>query len=219
MSGVALITRTDMESLGAVLASSWWMLALRGIAALMFGALALVSPTLALSILTVLFGVYALADAGAAVVSLALGRWEWPQHWWIWIVGAGGAVAGAAAFVWPDITAMLVIYLIAAWACVSGTVQLVGAGILRREQFGSEWLLLLSGAMSVFFGAMIFVVSVAGSAALTSIVAVYSLVYGAALTGLAITLRRHASKVAPNRRPTPPRQGSAALNMHGEQVR
>jgi uncharacterized membrane protein HdeD (DUF308 family) len=196
MSRAALVTRDDLESLGLVLVSTWWMLAMRGLAALFFGAFAVLWPELALSTITALFGAYALVDAAAALASLALGRGTWRSQWWVWVVVAVGAAAGMVAFLWPGATAMLVMYLIAAWACVSGTVQLVGARLLRRE-LRNEWLLLLSGAVSIFFGAMIFILSGAGTAALTPILALYSLIYGAVMIGLSIGLRHRKVKAPP----------------------
>lgn len=184
----ALVSRQDIGSLTGVLASGWWIFLLRGLAALVFGGVAVLWPSLALSTITVAFGLYALVDAAAALGSLLLGQANWKGRWWLGPLALAWVAAGLAAFLWPDLAALALIYAIAGWACVSGVLQLTGAVALRPEM-EDEWLLMLSGAISVLFGALLFALSSAGLATLTLLVGLYSIAYGATVLGAAAVLR------------------------------
>lgn len=166
------------------------MFGLRGFAALAFGAYALAWPTPALWWITVLFGVYALVDAAAAFLSLFLGHGSMRERWWLGLLGIAGLLTGLAAILWPEAAALLVVFLIATWACISGVLQIAGA-IGLRKQIEGEWLLMLSGAVSILFGASIFGFAGLAPTVLVSIVGAYSLVYGIALIGLAVRLWAH----------------------------
>jgi uncharacterized membrane protein HdeD (DUF308 family) len=184
------VTQNEIEVVATTLSRTWWMFGLRGFAALVFGAYALVWPTPALWWITVLFGVYALVDAAAAFLSLLLGHGSMRERWWLGLLGVAGLLTGLAAILWPDAAALLVVFLIATWACISGVLQIAGAVGLRKQIEG-EWLLMLSGAISILFGASIFAFAGSAPTVLISIVAAYSLVYGVALIGFAVRLWSH----------------------------
>ena len=134
------------------LADNWWLVLLRGIAAIAFGILALFWPALALVTLVFLWGTYAIVDGvlalGAAIAGIG---GEVVPRWWLVLVGIAGILAGVLAFVWPDITAQVLLAFIAAWAIMIGVLQIVGAIQLRKEIEG-EWLLGLSGLLCILFG-------------------------------------------------------------------
>jgi uncharacterized membrane protein HdeD (DUF308 family) len=190
VSGLVPMNRTDVSFIVAGLASGWWTFALRGAAALSFGAVALIWPLQALSTLTVVFGFYAAVDAAAAFVTLLVGQVGARDRWWLALVGLTGAAAALAALIWPEQTAVLVINLIAAWACLSGALQL-GGGILLRREIEGELLLIVSGAISFFFGITLFGISGAGLPVLMWTVALYSIVYGMIMVGVGLMLRTH----------------------------
>jgi uncharacterized membrane protein HdeD (DUF308 family) len=99
-----------------------------------------------------------------------------------------GIITGVVAFLWPAITALVLIYLIGAWALVTGILEIVAAVRLRKHIAG-EWLLALSGIASVLFGVLVLVVPLAGAVAIALWVGIYSLVFGIILIGFGIRLR------------------------------
>jgi uncharacterized membrane protein HdeD (DUF308 family) len=171
-----------------VLARNWWMLALRGLVAVLFGLVAIVWPGLTLTALVLLFGAYALVDGVFAVVS-ALRTASRQSRWWMLLIeGVIGIVIGVVTFLWPDITALALLYLIAAWAIVTGVFEILAAIRLRREITG-EWLLALSGIASVLFGLLLVILPGAGALAVVWLIGIYALIFGVLLIVLAFRLR------------------------------
>jgi hypothetical protein len=81
-------------------------------------------------------------------------RW-WTACWpWLRLEGVVGIAAGLFAFLWPDITMLVLLYLIAAWMVVAGLLEVAAAIVLRRELRG-EWLLALAGIRSLAFGVLL----------------------------------------------------------------
>ncbi len=153
------------------------MFLVRGIIAIVFGVLALVvSPGITLLFLVYLFGAYALIS-GIVAVATAL-RYTKEQDWALVLVeGILGIVVGIVAFVWPGITAFALLYLIAAWAIVTGIMQIVGAFTLPLGT-GREWLLGLAGLVSVIFGVLIAIRPIAGLVAVVWLIGIYAIVFG-----------------------------------------
>jgi uncharacterized membrane protein HdeD (DUF308 family) len=153
------------------------MFLIRGIIAIVFGVLALVlSPGITLTFLVYLFGAYAVIG-GVAAVALAL-RYTKEQGWALLLVeGILGILVGIVAFVWPGITAFAFLFLIAAWAIVTGIMQIVGAFTLPLGT-GREWLLGLAGLLSIIFGVLIAIRPAAGLVALVWLIGIYAIVFG-----------------------------------------
>jgi uncharacterized membrane protein HdeD (DUF308 family) len=171
-----------------VLARNWWAVALRGVAAVLFGVAALIWPGLTLGILVLLFGAYVLVDGIFALI-LAIQRATHHTRWWpLLLEGLAGIVVGLLTFFWPGITALVLLVLIASWAIVTGFLELIAAMELRRE-IANEWLLGLSGLASVLFGVLLILMPGAGALALVWLIGVYALVFGILLLGLAYRLR------------------------------
>lgn len=149
----------------------------RGILGILFGVLALsVSPVITLLVLVYLFGGYALLG-GIVAAALAL-RSTKEQGWALVLVeGLLGIVAGIVAFVWPAITAFALLFLIAAWAIVTGIMQIVGA-LTRLPGTGHKWLLGLSGLASVVFGILIALWPGAGLLTVIWLIGIYAIVFG-----------------------------------------
>ena len=105
---------------------SWQSLAVRGCAAILFGIAALIWPDLTLWALVVLFGAWMLVDGVFALWAAITGQ-ERERRWLLLVEGIAGITAGIITFVWPDITALALLYLIAAWALVTGVLKLVAA--------------------------------------------------------------------------------------------
>jgi len=171
------------------LAENWWLLLLRGIAAVVFGVLAIFWPGVTLLALAYLFAAYALVDGICALGAAVFGHTgSMMPRWWLAFVGVIGILAGLLAFAWPGLTAFVLLLLIASWAIVIGVLEVVGAIYLRKEIEG-EWWLIISGLLSVAFGVILFVQPGAGALALIWVIGIYAILAGGSLIGLAYRLR------------------------------
>jgi uncharacterized membrane protein HdeD (DUF308 family) len=169
----------------------WWALVLRGLAAVAFGILTFVKPSISLLALVILWGAYALVDGVFAIVLSIRGARMVPG--WGWLL-AGGIVsigAGVVAFAWPGITAVALLAVIAAWAVLTGIAQIVNAIRLRRHLRG-EWMLAAGGILSIVFGVLLAARPAAGALAVTWLIGLYALLFGATLVGLGFRLRKWA---------------------------
>ena len=174
------------------LANHWWALVLRGVAAVIFGVLALLYPPGAIAALVVLFGAYALVDGIFNIVA-AVRTPRGGQRWgWLLFEGIVSVIAGLVTLFWPGPTALALILLIGSWSIVTGIAE-IAAAIRLRKQIQGEWLLALSGVLSVAFGALIFVAPAAGAVAIAIWIGAYAIVFGALLIGLGVRLRSWAS--------------------------
>ncbi|HXX67136.1 MAG TPA: HdeD family acid-resistance protein [Polyangiaceae bacterium] len=174
------------------LAARWWMLVVRGIAAILFGVLAILWPGISLLALVLLWGAYALAD-GVFGVMLAAGAGAEGRRWgWLLFEGFLSVAAGVVTFIWPGMTAFALLVLIALWAVFTGIAEIVAAVELRRVIRG-EWLLALSGVLSIAFGVLMLLFPRAGALAVVTVIALYAMVFGALLTALGVRLHRLAT--------------------------
>ena len=170
------------------LSDNWWVILLRGIVGVIFGLVAFVSPGATLLALVFVWGAYALVDGAFALYMTYLAARQ-ERRWWPYLLeGLAGIGAGALAFVVPGITALALLYLIAAWAIVTGIVEIVAAVDLRK-QIQNEWLLGLAGALSIIFGIVVAVMPDAGALAVVWTVGAYALLFGITLVVLAFRVR------------------------------
>jgi len=173
------------------LAENWWLLLLRGVAAIAFGVIAFFWPGITLLALTYLFGAYALADGifglWAAIVSEG---GDTASRWWLAIGGVISILAAAAAFFWPGMTALVLLIFIATWAIIIGALQLYAAFQLRKV-IANEWWLVLSGVISIAFGILLFAQPGTGALALIWTIAGYAVFFGCLMVILAFRLRKH----------------------------
>jgi uncharacterized membrane protein HdeD (DUF308 family) len=173
-----------------VIAENWWLMLLRGIAAVAFGLLAFVWPGTTLLTLVILFGAYAMVD-GLLALGAAFGRGKSSgSSWWLAIVGALGIVAGFATFLWPGLTAILLLVFIGAWTLLRGILEIAAAIQMRRET-EDAWLLALDGVISVIFGLSVLAYPGAGALALIWIIAAYAVASGVVLIMLSFRARQH----------------------------
>jgi len=171
-----------------VVTRRWWEVALRGVAALAFGLLTLVWPDLTLWALVVLFGAYALVDG---ICTLAVvGTGAVPRDGRVPLVfrGLAGVVAGVVALVWPSITALALLFTIAAWAIVSGVLE-IAAAIRLRRQHRHGWLVALEGVLSVVFGILLAITPGDGALVITWLIGWFAIAAGATLLVVAWRLR------------------------------
>jgi len=178
-----------------VLVGNWWTFVLRGILAILFGLLCVILPGMALLSLVFLFGFYAMGDGIFNVVA-AFRRSERREiPWWaLLIAGIFSIVAGVLAFVWPGITALALLFLIASWAVALGIMNIVAA-IRLRKQITGEWLLVLSGILSIAFGVLMFLFPGAGALTVILWIGAYSIVMGILMIVLGAKLRRFVKRI------------------------
>src|SRR5215203_890906 len=181
------------------LGRNWWALALRGVAAILLGILAFAWPGITLFVLVLFFGAYMLVDGIFAIVAAVRAAGEEDRWWLLLIEGILGVLAGLVAFFWPGLTALALLYFIAAWAIVTGIMEIVAAIRLRQEIEG-EWALGLSGLLSVIFGILLVVLPApAGLLSLVWLVGAYAVATGVLLLILAFRVRSEAGREAPAR--------------------
>ena len=173
------------------LARNWWLVLLRGIAAILFGLLTIMWPGLSLLTFVLLFGVFALFDGGLALGAAIMGGSAEPR-WWLALVGLLGIAAGALALLWPGITGLVLLIFIAAWAITAGVFEVMGAIKLRKEIEG-EWWLIATGILSVLFGFLILLFPGAGALSIAFVIGWFAILYGALLVGLSWRLKKHAA--------------------------
>lgn len=175
------------------LAENWWLLLLRGILAIAFGILAFVWPGSALLGVVLLYGAYAFSDGILAFVTAFSRRDDRTPTWWLVVMGIFGVLAGIAAFVWPGITAAVLVLLVGGWAIVMGVVEIAGAIELRKE-IDNEWWLVLGGVVSILFGMAMLANPGMGALALVWMIGIYALILGASWIAIALRLRGHAKR-------------------------
>ena len=174
------------------LAQNWWALALRGLAAVVFGLLTFFLPGITLLTLVLLFGAYALVDGVVNVIAFFR---LMSHHWALLVEGLVGIIAGILTFAWPQITALVLLYVIAFWAIFTGVFEIV-AGIRLRKVIANEWLLLVMGVLSLVFGVAILLAPGLGALAIVLWIGAYALVFGIMLLAFAFKLRGHRHLVA-----------------------
>ncbi len=177
------------------LAKGWWLLLVRGIAAIVFGVLAFIWPGLTLVTLVLFYGVFALVDGVLSLVAAFTGGSKPVPTWWLVVVGLLGIAAGAATFMWPGMTAILLVMFIGVWALVHGIFEIIGAIQLRKE-IDNEWMLILGGVLSVIFGAIVLIAPGTGALGLVWAIAAYSIVFGILRITLSLRLRKHSHAAA-----------------------
>jgi uncharacterized membrane protein HdeD (DUF308 family) len=164
------------------------ILLIRGIVGIVAGCFAMLWPGITIVFLVVLFGAYAFIDGMANVVIGARRAPGRERSWTTIVQGIVGIVAGVLAFAWPGITALALLFWIAAWAIVTGVFEIVAAIRLRREIKG-EWLLALSGTLSIVLGTLLFMFPALGALGLAWALGAYAAASGIILAALGIRLR------------------------------
>jgi len=169
-------------------AANWRALALRGLVALLFGLVVLFWPGLVLTVLAVLFGLYAAVDGAITFVPAIRSPDRGAQRSLPLAEGAVGIVAGLVALLWPGLTTSGLVYVIAGWAVVTGVLKILSTIVLRAE-VENGWLLAGSGVVSVLFGILLGALAGSDVPFLAPFVGVFAVVVGLALIVFAFRLR------------------------------
>jgi uncharacterized membrane protein HdeD (DUF308 family) len=177
------------SALLGTLAENWWLLLLRGLAAIAFGVIAFLWPNITLVALTYLWGAYAIADGAIAIwAAFNLSGGAGPR-WWLWLSGVVGVLAGIVAFAYTGMTALVLLMFIAVWAIIIGALQLFAA-IQLRNVIDNAWWLILSGLISIAFGVVLIGWPNAGALAVIWTIAWYAVFFGCMLIGLSFELKK-----------------------------
>lgn len=172
----------------ATLSRYWWVLALRGVLAIIFGILAVLWPGLTLITLVLFFGAYAFVDGIFAVVAGITSR-DRDQRWWAAVLeGIAGIIFGVLTFLWPGMTALVLLYFIAAWALVTGVLE-IWAAVRLRQVIDNEWMMILGGIVSIILGVLLFLFPGAGALGLTWMIGIYAIIFGVMFLILAFRVR------------------------------
>jgi uncharacterized membrane protein HdeD (DUF308 family) len=164
------------------------LVVLRGVAALLFGLLTFFNPALTVAALILLFGAYAIVDRLVTIVAAVANRRGRP-HWVALLAGGLLSVAfGVLTFLYPGVTALVLLYFIALWAAVAGIAQ-IAAAIRLRKVISGEWLLALAGVVSIVFSIVLFLAPGAGALAMAVWIGAYAVVFGILFIVLGFRLR------------------------------
>lgn len=173
----------------------WWAVLIRGIVAIVFGIVALAWPDVTVWALVVIFGAYAIVDGVSAIVRAARARKV--ESGWVWWM-LGGFVsfgAGIVAFVWPNITALAVVFVIGIWAILGGILEIAGSLRLRRLDGATHWVgLMIAGVLELLFGLILVFFPGGGILGIVWLVGVFALLFGIAFVVSAFQLRSMAKK-------------------------
>jgi uncharacterized membrane protein HdeD (DUF308 family) len=170
------------------LVGDWRLIAVRGVAAVLFGLATLVWPDVTLWVLVLLWGAFALVDGLFSVVAAALGRGVVARRGWLAFSGLVGIAAGIVTFVWPSITALVLLYVIAFWALVVG-VLMIATAVRLRAAIRHEWALGIAGVLSVLLGVVLLITPGAGALVITWAIGWYAVMVGVMLLTLAWQVR------------------------------
>lgn len=177
-------------------ARKWWVLLLNGLCAILFGVMAFVWPQVTLMALVFLFGVYCLLD-GITALSASMSRKDEGRPWGRMLtMGIISIAAGVVTFVWPGMTAIMLLVIIAVWAIIHGVTEIIAAIELRRV-IHNEWLLALAGVVSVLFGIVMIARPGVGALSLIWVIGTFAIVHGLLLVAFAFKLRGLAHTTPP----------------------
>jgi uncharacterized membrane protein HdeD (DUF308 family) len=176
-----------------VVARNWWVLLIRGIAAIIFGLLALLWPGATILAIGILFGAYALIDGVFAIyATIRAAEQHQPRLWPLLIEGIVGILIAAITFYDVGITLFALYLTIAAWAFITGILEIVAAFQLR-EHISNEFWLILGGLASIAFGVLMLWRPLAGALAIIWLIGAYAIVFGIMMIAFSLRLRSHAS--------------------------
>lgn len=166
----------------------WWALLVRGILAILFGIIALAAPGIALLAFIYVFAAYAIIDGIIAIV-VSFQERSFLRTWWVLLLeGIIGIIFGILAFAWPGETALVLLFLVAIWALVTGVMEVSSAFVVPGSA-GRRWGLGLAGLLSIIFGLILIVHPGAGLLAILWLVGIYAIVFGVSLIIYAFQVR------------------------------
>jgi uncharacterized membrane protein HdeD (DUF308 family) len=177
------------------LVQNWWLFTLRGVLGIIFGCLALIFPGPTILSLVLLFSAYMLVDGIFGIISAVRAIRRKEDRWGLLIFeGLCNIAVGIAAFLWPSLTVVAFMWLIAAWAIVTGGLM-TAAGFRLNIDHG-RWWLILGGLLSVAFGVLLIITPLIGAIVLTWWLGAYAILFGVALVIFSFKLRSRQHELA-----------------------
>jgi len=167
------------------LVRNWWIPVLRGVLGILFGFLVFAYTSTAIQVFVYLFGIYALLDG---VVALAMSFDVNRGRGWVLLSGIAGIAAGILTFIYPSATAVALVYIVAAWAIITGIFEIIAA-LEWRQVLSDMWMLGLAGVLSIILGVLLFSSPSAGLIAWAWLIGIYAIVYGVLYIAAGIRLR------------------------------
>ena len=167
------------------LVRNWWVPVLRGVVGILFGFLVFAYPRTTIEVFVYLFGAYALVDG---VIALALAFDVSRGRGWVVLSGIAGIAAGILTFMYPSTTAVALVYVVAAWAIVTGFFE-IAAAFEWRQVLSDTWMLGLAGVLSIILGVLLFSSPSAGLLAWAWLIGIYAIVYGVLYIAAGIRLK------------------------------
>lgn len=168
----------------------WWSFLLRGTLATLFGLIAIFLPGITLEVMTIFLGAFLVVDGLVSFYVSLKGRGTGLNWGVLLLEGLLGIAVGVFTLIWPGITVLVIVLLVAFWAMVTGVLEIIAAVSLRNEIEG-EWLLGLSGILSILFSVILFVNPGIGAVTLIWLIGIYAIVFGVAMIFLGLRLRKH----------------------------
>jgi uncharacterized membrane protein HdeD (DUF308 family) len=177
------------------LTSNWWALALRGAISILLGLVAFTMPGLTIVALVTIFGVYAFVEGVLAIMAALRGIREHDRWGWMLAEGIVGIIAGLVALFMPGVGALAIVWLVAAWAVITGALE-IGAAIRLRKIIQGEWMLMLAGVLAILLGFFIISRPGIGVLLLATWLGVYAIFSGIVTLLLAFRIRNWAHEHA-----------------------
>ncbi|HEX7364106.1 MAG TPA: HdeD family acid-resistance protein [Dehalococcoidia bacterium] len=166
----------------------WWQVAVRGLIALIFGILVLAWPGVAIAILAIIFGAFVFVDGIFTLIAAVNYKAGAGRRTWLFIRGIAGIIVGLITFFWPAITALALVILIAAWALVTGVMELIYA-FRANQDSAIRWMFAISGILSLILGALMLAQPLLGALVIVWIIGAYAVLAGILLIILGFRLR------------------------------
>jgi uncharacterized membrane protein HdeD (DUF308 family) len=182
------------ESAIGVLVKNWWVIALRGVLAIAFGLVALVMPGATMLSLVLIFAAYACVDGVLAIISAMRAASAHERWGYLVLEGLVDIAAGVMAIMWPGISVLAFVFVVAFWAIFTGCLEVAAA--IRLNFMDGRWWLAFGGVVSVLYGLLLFAAPLAGAVVLTWWLGAYAIVFGVSLVVLAFKLRGHVASMA-----------------------
>jgi uncharacterized membrane protein HdeD (DUF308 family) len=171
----------------STLARNWWAFAIRGVLGILFGIVAFALPGVTMLSLVIVFAAYAITDGVFAIVA-AVRAANHHERWTLFLLeGVIGIAAGVLAFLWPTLTVVVFVTLVAFWALLTGGLMLAAAFRLHANH--GRWWFVLGGVASIIYGALLLIAPVIGALVLTWWIGAYAFVFGIAMLVGAFRLR------------------------------
>jgi uncharacterized membrane protein HdeD (DUF308 family) len=180
-------SEVDSDSASRTLVRNWWLFTLRGVLGIIFGLIALIFPGATMLSLVIVFSAYMLVDGVVGIISAVRAARQRDRWGLLAFEGLLDIAVGIAAFLWPGLTVLAFVLLVAAWAIVTG--GLMAAAGFRLNIDHGRWWLVLGGLISLAYGALLIATPIIGAVVLTWWIGAYAIAFGISLIIFSFRLR------------------------------